>query len=154
VHELAGRVPLLTGLVMAVVVVGLAGRVWGLARGRSPGPVPLWGFAALPLLGWAWQEAAERVLEVESFPFAATREPAFLKGLGVQVLFGIVALLWRGGSLPWSAAMTSVARRPAADLLSLCLLFGFGPVPTAIRACARAWRLRPPPEHNLRFIQG
>jgi hypothetical protein len=59
--------------------------------------VPLWGFAALPLLGWAWQEAAERVLEVESFPFAATREPAFLKGLGVQVLFGIVALLvaWR-----------------------------------------------------------
>jgi hypothetical protein len=96
-HELAGQVPLLAGLVMAVVVAGLAGRVWRLARRQSLGPLPLWGFAAVPSLGWVWQEAAERVLRVESFPFAAAREPAFLEGLGVQVLFGIVALLvaWR-----------------------------------------------------------
>ncbi len=106
-HELAGQVPLLTGLLMAVVVVGLAGRVWRLARRHSPGPLSLWGFAAVPLLGWVWQEAAERVLGVESFPFAAAREPAFLRGLGVQVLFGIVALLvaWR------LLALVSVLRR-------------------------------------------
>jgi hypothetical protein len=96
-HELAGQVPLVAGLVMAVVVVGLACRVWRLARRQSPGPLPPWGFAAVPLLGWVWQETAERVLGVESFPFSAAWEPAFLKGLGVQVLFGIVAVLvaWR-----------------------------------------------------------
>jgi hypothetical protein len=30
---------------------------------------------------------------VESFPFDAAREPAFLKGLAVQLLFGVLAFL-------------------------------------------------------------
>jgi hypothetical protein len=47
----------------------------------------------VPPLGWALQEAAERRLGVESFPFDAAREPAFVKGLVVQLLFGVLAFL-------------------------------------------------------------
>jgi len=55
-------------------------------RPLSPG----W-FLTLPPLGWALQEAAERLLHVESSPFRAALEPAFLTGLAVQLLVGIAA---------------------------------------------------------------
>jgi hypothetical protein len=48
---------------------------------------------AVPSLGWAVQQAAERLLGVESFPFMAAREPALLNGVVVQVLFGVLAVL-------------------------------------------------------------
>jgi hypothetical protein len=50
-------------------------------------------FVVVPPLGWALQEATERRLGVESFPFDAAREPTFVKGLLVQLLFGALAVL-------------------------------------------------------------
>jgi hypothetical protein len=91
--EPAAHVPLLAGLLAAVVLTGLANRAWSLLRRRPPRPLSPGWFVVVPPLGWALQEAAERRLGVESFPFEAAREPAFAKGLLVQVLFGVLALL-------------------------------------------------------------
>lgn len=92
-HATAGQLPLPVGLLAAGVLTWLASRVWSVAR-RQPvrSLAPQW-LVAVPLLGWALQEAVERLLGVESFPFVAAQEPAFLKGLLVQVLFGVLAVL-------------------------------------------------------------
>jgi hypothetical protein len=91
--EAAPHLPLLAGLLAAVVLTGLAHRAWDALRRRpARPPAPGW-FVVVPPLGWALQEAAERRLGVESFPFDAVREPAFAKGLLVQVLFGVLAFL-------------------------------------------------------------
>jgi hypothetical protein len=91
--EPAAQVPLLVGLLAAVVLTWLANRAWSALRRRPARPLPPGWFLVVPPLGWALQEAAERRLGVESFPFDAAREPAFAKGLLVQVLFGVLALL-------------------------------------------------------------
>jgi hypothetical protein len=91
--EPTAHLPLAAGLITAIVEVSLLSRAWNSVRGRPTQPLaPVW-FVAVPPLGWALQEATERRLGVESFPFDAAREPAFLKGLLVQLLFGILAFL-------------------------------------------------------------
>jgi hypothetical protein len=87
------HVPLLAGLLAAVLLTSLAHRVWSMLRRRPPRALPPGWFVVVPPLGWALQEAAERRLGVESFPFDAAREPAFVKGLAVQLLFGALAFL-------------------------------------------------------------
>lgn len=91
--EAAPHLPLLAGLLAAVVLTGLANRAWNAIRRRPARPLSPGWFVGVPPLGWALQEAAERRLGVESFPFDAAREPAFVKGLLVQVLFGVLAFL-------------------------------------------------------------
>jgi hypothetical protein len=91
--EAAAHLPLLAGLLAAVVVTGLAHRAWNAIRRRPARPLAAGWFVVVPPLGWALQEAAERRLGVESFPFDAAREPALVKGLLVQVLFGVLAFL-------------------------------------------------------------
>jgi hypothetical protein len=87
------HLPLVAGLVTAIVLIGLASQAWSAIRGRPARPLsPAW-FVAVPPLGWTLQEATERRLGIESFPFDAAREPAFLKGLLVQLLFGLLAYL-------------------------------------------------------------
>jgi hypothetical protein len=92
-HATAGQAPLPVGVLAAVVLTWLASRGWSAVRRRPARPLAPGWLVAVPLLGWALQEAVERLLGVESFPFAAAREPAFLKGLVVQVLFGVLAVL-------------------------------------------------------------
>jgi hypothetical protein len=92
-HDAVGQVPLPVGVLAAVVLTGLAYRAWRRLRRRSPGPMPAAWLLAVPSLGWAVQQAAERLLGVESFPFMAAREPALLNGVVVQVLFGVLAVL-------------------------------------------------------------
>lgn len=92
-HAAAGQVPLPVGVLAAVLLTWLAGRVWSAVRHRPARPLPPVWLLAVPLLGWALQEAVERLLGVESFPFAAARESAFVKGLVVQVVFGVLAVL-------------------------------------------------------------
>jgi hypothetical protein len=91
--EAAPHLPLLAGLLAAVVLTGLAHRAWDALRRRPARPPAAGWFLVVPPLGWALQEAAERRLGVESFPFDAAREPAFAKGLLVQLLFGVLAFL-------------------------------------------------------------
>jgi hypothetical protein len=87
------HVPLLVGLLAALVLTCLANRVWRILRRRPPRPLSPGWFVLVPPLGWGLQEATERRLGVESFPFNAAHEPAFLKGLLVQVLFAVLAFL-------------------------------------------------------------
>jgi hypothetical protein len=91
--EAAPHLPLLAGLLAAVVLTGLANRAWYALRRRPARPLAPGWFVGVPPLGWALQEATERRLGAESFPFDAAREPAFAKGLLVQVLFGVLAFL-------------------------------------------------------------
>ncbi|HXV57278.1 MAG TPA: hypothetical protein VD704_05360 [Gaiellaceae bacterium] len=78
-------------LIVALVVVGFAGRVLAGARRRA-GP-PLWLFALAPPLGFAVQEHAERMVHHEALFHHAAVEPAFLVGLALQVPFALAALL-------------------------------------------------------------
>ena len=87
------HVPLLVGLLAALALTWLANRVWRILRRRPPRPLSPGWFVVVPPLGWSLQEATERRLGVESFPFNAAHEPAFLKGLLVQVLFAVLAFL-------------------------------------------------------------
>jgi hypothetical protein len=89
----APHVPLLVGLLAAVILTGLSNRAWSAIRRQPTRPLPPGWFVVVPPLGWALQEAAERRLGVESFPFDGAREPAFVKGLLVQLLFAVLAFL-------------------------------------------------------------
>jgi hypothetical protein len=89
----APHLPLLAGLSAALIITGLAHRAWSMVRRRPARLLPPGWFMAIPPLGWTLQEAAERRLGVESFPFDAAREPTFVKGLVVQLLFGVLAFL-------------------------------------------------------------
>jgi hypothetical protein len=91
--EAAPHLPLLVGLLTAVVLTSLASRAWSALRRQPARPLSPGWFVVVPPLGWTLQEAAERRLGVESFPFDAAREPAFVKGLLVQLLFGVLAFL-------------------------------------------------------------
>jgi hypothetical protein len=71
------HLPLVAGLATAIVLIGLANPTWNALRRRPQSVSAAW-FVAVPPLGWALQEATERRLGVESFPFHAAREPAFL----------------------------------------------------------------------------
>jgi hypothetical protein len=64
---------------MAVSLASI-GSAWSAVRRRPARLLAPGWLVAVPLLGWALREAVERLLGVESFPFAAAREPAFLKG--------------------------------------------------------------------------
>ena len=91
--QAAPHLPLLAGLSAALIITGLAHRAWSMVRRRPARLLPPGWFMVIPPLGWTLQEAAERRLGVESFPFDAAREPAFVKGLAVQLLFGVLAFL-------------------------------------------------------------
>jgi hypothetical protein len=85
------QVPLLLGLVAAVALTSLANRTWRALQRAPRQPLSPGWFLTVPPLGWTLQEAAERLLHVESFPFHAALEPAFLAGLAVQALVGAAA---------------------------------------------------------------
>jgi hypothetical protein len=50
-------------------------------------------FFVLPPLGFAVQEAIERIMHVESFPWNGLHEPAFLAALLLQIPFGLIAFV-------------------------------------------------------------
>ena len=91
--EAASHLPLLAGLLAALLIMSLAHRAWSMVRRRPVRLLPAEWFVVVPPLGWALREAAERRLGVESFPFDAAREPAFVEGLVMQLLFGVLAVL-------------------------------------------------------------
>jgi hypothetical protein len=95
-HHHAGglltHLPPVAGLALAFVLVGLVAFVRSRRRlGRRDAGIGT--FFLLPILGFALQEAIERVVHVESFPFHAVNEPRVLVGLLLQVPFGVAAYL-------------------------------------------------------------
>jgi hypothetical protein len=152
-HAMAGQVPWPVGLLAAVLLTILASRAWSLRRHRPSRPAAPGWFVAVPLLGWAFQEAVERLLGVESFPFAAAREPAFLKGLVVQVLFGVLAVLVARLLLARIRQLRQLGLpggwpQPAADVTGVAPAWRVAPRPRQL-ALARGYDERgPPPTHR------
>jgi len=97
--ELAPRVdhgsvtilPVLVGLVTALVLVAVGLRIYRSVRGATHTGASPESFLLLAPLAYVLQEFAERLLHAESFLFNPAHEPAFLLGLVLQVPFGIVA---------------------------------------------------------------
>jgi hypothetical protein len=79
-------------LAATALVAALARLLLGRRRARGNGLLP-WLFFVLPPLAFALQELSERLLRAEAFPFHAALEPRFLLGLGLQLPFGLLALL-------------------------------------------------------------
>ena len=151
-HTSAGQVPLPVGLLAAVILTGLGYRAWSAVRRRPARPLAPGWFVAVPLLGWAFQEAVERVLRVESFPFAAAREPAFLKGLAVQALFGVLAVLVARLLLARIRQMRRLGQlggwpQPALDLAGVRPTLRVIPRPHQL-ALARGYYERGPPKRR------
>jgi hypothetical protein len=89
-HGLLTVVPVIAGIVLAIGLVYLAVRLGRRSRPgraeRRSGP-----FLLLPLLAFAIQEMAERVVNAEAILFNPVHEPAFLAGLALQVPFAFLA---------------------------------------------------------------
>lgn len=92
-HGVAAHVPLVVAILVAAVAMGLLSRIVSAARGRSPGGASMGWFFVLPPLGFAVQEAIERTMHVESFPWNGLHEPAFLAALLLQIPFGLIAFV-------------------------------------------------------------
>jgi hypothetical protein len=90
-HGYVTSLPLLAGLVSALVLVALGLRIYRRLRGDAHSGAPPASFLLLPPLAYTLQEVAERLLHAESFPFNPAHEPAFLLALVLQVPFGVVA---------------------------------------------------------------
>jgi len=97
------------GLLGALMAVALVVRAPALLRGRPTRGITPAAFFLLPPLAFAFQEASERVVHAESFPFHAPLEPRFLAGLALQLPFALAALLL-------ARAFVRVARRIARTL--------------------------------------
>jgi len=90
-HGYVTILPVLVGLVAALVLVAAGLRIYRSVRGAShTGALPE-SFLFLPPLAYVLQEVAERLLHAESFLFNPAHEPAFLLALVLQPPFGIVA---------------------------------------------------------------
>jgi hypothetical protein len=139
-HGYVTVVPLLAGVAIAIALVCLAVRVRRAFLGRRSGGVsPLW-FLALPFLGFAVQELAERALHAEAVPFNPAHEPAFLSGLVLQLPFGLLAyIIGRAllglsaklarilsGSCPFFAVSRPATVRPVQVVLSRIPVLGLG----------------------------
>ncbi len=90
-HGYVTILPVLVGLVAALVLVAVGLLVYRSVRGASHAGASPQSFLLLPPLAYALQEVAERLLHTESFLFNPAHEPAFLLALLLQVPFGIIA---------------------------------------------------------------
>jgi hypothetical protein len=92
-HGYLSEAPLVLGVLGAVLLAALAGRVVSSLRGAAPArlaPLPVF---LVPLLGFALQEHLERLLHAGELPVSAALEPTFLIGLALQLPFALAALM-------------------------------------------------------------
>jgi hypothetical protein len=92
-HRYLDHVPLLVGIVCALVLVGIALEANRAFRGAGALRASAWPFAILPPLGFALQEHLERLLHDGVFPFGAVLDPTFRTGLLLQLPFALAAYL-------------------------------------------------------------
>lgn len=111
-HGYLGYTPVALGIIGAVVLIGLLSAVADSARGRRPRPVPAWGFALLPLIGFTVQEFTERWLAGSTFPWWMVLQPTFRVGLLLQLPFGLLAYLAARLLLRTAQAIGAVMRPP------------------------------------------
>ena len=90
-HGYLTRIPLLAGVLVAVALGGLireAAIRWK-GTGRTG---PIWPIALIPPLAFLVQEHLERLLHDGTFPWHLAAQPAFLRGLALQIPFALLAL--------------------------------------------------------------
>jgi hypothetical protein len=90
-HGYFEHLPLVLGVLAALLIAGLTLRVSRSLRAGTGGP-PAWLFFVLPPLGFAVQEHLERLLHSGALPFDAALDPTFLVGLSLQLPFALAAL--------------------------------------------------------------
>jgi hypothetical protein len=92
-HGYLGYVPLVLGVLVAVLVVALGIAVAEAARGSScPRPSPR-AFFMLPLVGFVVQEHAERFVHDGGLSAATLLEPALAVGILLQLPFALAVFL-------------------------------------------------------------
>ncbi len=114
----AELVPVLLALALALVLLGLGGRVagrWWSPRGARSLALP---FACLPLVAFVLLELMEALLHRGHVPAELGFEPAFLAGLVLQIPFALTGYLVARLLLRLSDSVrTLLLRRPAAPPL-------------------------------------
>ena len=90
-HGYLARVPLLAGALIAVALGGLIREA--VIRWKGTGRTGrIWPIALIPPLAFFAQEHLERLMHDGSFPWHLMLQPAFLRGLALQVPFALLAL--------------------------------------------------------------
>ena len=92
-HAYLAWLPLLLGLAGAIAAAALVATAVDAARGRSPGKLPAWAFAAVPPIAFVLQELLELSLHIGSFGWRAVLAPTFLPGLALQLPLALLAYL-------------------------------------------------------------
>jgi hypothetical protein len=92
-HAYLTWLPLVLGFAGALAVAALVAAALDAARGRSPGKLPAWAFAALPPAAFVLQEMLELSLHTGTFGWRAALAPTFLPGLGLQLPLAAIAYL-------------------------------------------------------------
>lgn len=137
-HGYIPTFPLLAGVLLAVVIGGLIRE--GVLRWRGEGRTGLlWPIALISPLAFVVQEHLERLLHDGVFPWHLATQPAFLRGLALQIPFALLALglativagsvrqavdVFRGGRRVASPARPIRRLRPTAGGLKLRLFLG------------------------------
>jgi hypothetical protein len=113
----ANLLPLVSATAVAVILIGLAVRMW---RSHWEAQAPASSFAFLPPLAFVLLEPLESLLHRGVVPFAEVAKPTFLAGLAFQLPFALAAYL--------------VARLllRAADQVRLFLVGEWSPTPLVI----------------------
>lgn len=92
-HAYLAWLPLVLGLGGALAAAALVAAALDAARGRAPGKLPAWAFAALPPLAFVLQELLELSLRTGTFGWRAALAPTFLPGLALQLPLAALAYL-------------------------------------------------------------
>jgi hypothetical protein len=152
-HGSVTILPLVTGVGIALLLVWVAVRLRRGHRRGARGVSPLW-FLALPPLGYAAQEVAERLLHAEVIPFNPAHEPAFLAGLLLQLPFGLLAYLIGRVLLDLGARLARVLSGGPLVVTGPRPSMGLRPgraVPVRVPVLALGHSVRGPPVVSLSF---
>jgi hypothetical protein len=115
----AGLLPPLLALALALILVGLGGRMagWWWLPGRSR--LVALPFACLPPVGFVLLELGEGFVHAGAMPWGSMLEPTFLVGLVLQVPFALAAYVIARVLLRWSDSVRRlILRRAAPPLLA------------------------------------
>ena len=77
-------------VLLAAAILGR--RVLASFRAEGPQPLPLWRLAALPALGFLFQEYAEQLVHDGRIGWLTALEPLVLIGVALQLVWGLLAI--------------------------------------------------------------
>jgi hypothetical protein len=120
-HGYLAETPLVFGVLGALMLAALLGRVSSSLHGARLGAMPSWPFFLLPLAGFALQEHLERLVHTGDLSASVALEPTFLLGLALQLPFALAAfavarLLLRAADLVGRALATKPPRPGARNV--------------------------------------